>query len=83
MTQAATTKVGQDEKNDRTESRMIIAIIIIPAAVFVLLTGIIIVSIAWTHRPDLTISDILREGVRVLRERNMCWQKSSGKEKKK
>ncbi len=62
---------------------MIIAIIIIPAAVFVLLTGIIIVSLAFAHRPDLTISDILREGVRVLRERNTCWRRASGKEKKK
>ena len=44
------------------ESRMIIVLLImIPAAVFILLTGVFIVSITWTHRPDLSVGDILRD----------------------
>jgi len=45
---------------------MIIALLImIPAAVFILLTGFFIVSITWTHRPELSVRGILRE---ILRE---------------
>lgn len=43
------------------ESRMIIVLLImIPAAVFILLTGLFFVSITWTHRPELSVGDILR-----------------------
>ena len=45
--------------------------IIIAAAVFVFLslviTAIIFVSIVWTHRPDLSVMDILRESVREIK----------------
>ena len=46
-------------------------IIIIAAAVFVFLplviTAVIFVSIVWTHRPDLSVMDILRESVREIK----------------
>lgn len=62
-TQMAGTKVG---KMSGKESRMIIVLLImIPVAVFILLTGFFIVSITWTHRPDLSVGNILQE---ILRE---------------
>ena len=43
-------------------------IIFIVAAVFVFLplimTAVIFVSVVWTHRPDLSVADILREAVK-------------------
>ena len=58
-TQMARAKVG---KMSGKESRLIIVLLImIPVAVFILLTGFFIVSITWTHRPDLSVGDILRD----------------------
>lgn len=63
LTQMAGTKVG---KMSGKESRMIaVLLIMIPAAVFILLTGVFIVSITWTHRPELSVGGILRD---ILRE---------------
>ena len=46
-------------------------IIVTAAAVFVslplIITAIIIVSIVWTHRPDLSVVDILRESVKEIK----------------
>ena len=42
-----------------------VLLIMIPVAVFILLSGFFIVSITWTHRPDLSVGDILRD---ILRE---------------
>lgn len=62
-TQMARAKVG---KMSGKESRMIaVLLIMIPAAVFILLTGVFIVSITWTHRPELSVGGILRD---ILRE---------------
>jgi hypothetical protein len=36
------------------------------AVLFLLLTGVLLVSITWTHRPDLSVFDILREAVREI-----------------
>lgn len=47
-------------------------VLIIVAAVFVFLplifTAVIFVSIVWTHRPDLTVLDILRESMKEIQE---------------
>ena len=62
------TKVARAKvcKMSGKESRMIIVLLImIPVAVFILLTGFFIVSITWTHRPDLSVGNILQE---ILRE---------------
>ena len=62
-TQEAKAKVG---KMSGKESRMIVVLLImIPAAVFILLTGVFIVSITWTHRPEFSVGGILRD---ILRE---------------
>ena len=64
---------------------MIIALLImIPAAVFILLTEFFIVSITWTHRPDLSVGDILWVAVQEIFgiRKNESWQRSSGKERK-
>ena len=45
---------------------IIVLLIMIPAAVFILLTGLFIVSITWTHLPDLSVGDILREIIREI-----------------
>ena len=38
------------------------------AVLFIALTGVLLVSIAWTHRPDLSVFDILREAVQEIRK---------------
>ena len=62
-------------------------IIIIAAAVFVFLPlivlAVIFVSIVWTHRPDLSVLDIMREAVKEIknsragkdRQARTTWQK--------
>lgn len=35
-------------------------------ALCILLTGLFLVSITWTHRPDLSIVEIIKEAVREL-----------------
>ena len=49
--------------------KYVIVLIVFPAVVFILLSGIIIVSIAWTHRPDLSVADILWEAVFEIKNR--------------
>ena len=49
--------------------KCVIVLIVFPAVVFILLSGLIIVSIAWTHRPDLSVSDILREAVFEIKKK--------------
>ena len=45
-----------------------LTIILILAAVFILLPGFILfVSIVWTHRPDLSVFDILREVIKEIK----------------
>ena len=46
--------------------------VLITAAVVIvflplILTAVIFVSIVWTHRPDLSVTDILRESVREIK----------------
>lgn len=57
-------KAGQ-VKGDNT------GVLITAAVVFVFLpliiTAVIFVSIVWTHRPDLSVMDILRESVREIK----------------
>lgn len=49
--------------------KCIIVLIVFPAVVFILLSGIFIVSIAWTHRPDLSVADILWEVICEIKNR--------------
>ena len=53
-------------------------IILVLAAVLTLLPGFILfVSIVWTHRPDLSLIDILREAIQEIK--NMTAGKSPGR----
>ena len=63
---------GGKYKRWSDERRMSLEVLIIVAAVFVFLplifTAVIFVSIVWTHRPDLTVLDILRESMKEIQE---------------
>ena len=53
--------------SERRPSKIIIPLMLLCAAVlFLLLAGVLLVSITWTHRPDLSVLDILRELVREI-----------------
>ena len=46
-----------------------VIITLVLVAVLILLPGFIFfVSIVWTHRPDLSMSDILRDAVREIKK---------------
>ena len=47
---------------------MLLFVIIILAATLILLPGLIFVSIVWTHRPDLSLLNILREAIKEIKE---------------
>ena len=47
---------------------MLLFVIIILAATLILPPGLIFVSIVWTHRPDLSLLDILREAIKEIKE---------------
>ena len=54
---------------------------ILAAVVFLplLLFGVIFVSIVWTHRPDLSVTDILREAVKEIKESRAGKDRQKGK----
>ena len=56
-------------------------IIIIAAVVFLplLLFGVIFVSIVWTHRPDLSVLDIMREAVKEIKKSGARKDRQKGK----
>ena len=47
-----------------------------PAAVFF---GVIIVSITWTHRPELSVLDIMREAVKEIKIMRAGKERQKGK----
>ena len=55
--------------------------VILAAVVFLplLLFGVIFVSIVWTHRPDLSVSDIMREAVKEIKESRAGKNRQKGK----
>ena len=59
---------------------MLIIILLVLAAVFTLLPGLILfVSIVWIHRPDLSLIDILREVIKEIKNAIAETQSLSGK----
>ena len=58
-------------------------VLITAAVVFVFLpliiTAVILVSIVWTHRPDLSVMDILRESVKEIKESRAGKNRQKGK----
>lgn len=55
--------------------------IILAAVVFLplLLFGVIFVSIVWTHRPDLSVLDIMREAVKEIKNSRAGKERQKGK----
>ena len=67
--------------------KALIVIIIVTAPFFVLsaLSILLFVSIVWTHRPDLSVADILRECVKEIKSwlrENLGGRNTSGREEK-
>ena len=73
-TKAAGAKGGQERSRN-------LEIIIIAAVVFLplLLFGVIFVSIVWTHRPDLSVLDIMREAVKEIKKSGAGKNRQKGK----
>ena len=55
--------------------------VILAAVVFLplLLFGVIFVSIVWTHRPDLSVFDIMREAVKEIKIMRAGKERQKGK----
>ena len=73
-TRLARAKAGQARSGN-------LEIIIITAAVFLplFLFGVIIVSITWTHRPELSVLDIMREAVKEIKIMRAGKERQKGK----
>ena len=68
-----------------------LTVLFVLAAVFILLPGlfciVLFVSIVWTHRPDLSVMDIIREAMKETRNTiagkkpagQRSWQKGKSK----
>ena len=56
--------------------------IVLAAVVFLplLLFGVIFVSIVWTHRPDLSVFDILRDAVKEIKNARAGKDRKKGKQ---
>ncbi len=62
--------------------RLIGIILVAVASLPLLLFGVVFVSIVWTHRPDLSVADILRESVDEIKNylrAGKNWQKGKTK----
>ena len=55
--------------------------VILAAVVFLplLLFGVIFVSIVWTHRPDFSVMDIIREAVKEIKNSRAGKYRQKGK----
>ena len=57
--------------------------VLITAAVVIvymplIITAVIFVSIVWTHRPDLSVADIMREAVKEIRNSRAGMDRQKG-----
>ena len=67
VTKAAGAKDGQGIRSvEVREMLFVILAVVILLPIF--LSAVIFVSIVWTHRPDLTVLDILRESMKEIQE---------------
>ena len=66
-TKAAGTKDGQGIRSVEV-SEMLFVILAVVILLPIFLSAVIFVSIVWTHRPDLTVLDILRESMKEIQE---------------
>ena len=70
----ARAKAGQ-ERSGNLEIIIITAVVFLPLLLF----GVIFVSIVWTHRPDLSVIDILREVVKEIKDMRAGKNRQKGK----
>ena len=47
---------------------MLLVILVVVILLPMFLAAVVFVSIVWTHRPDLTVLDILRESMKEIQE---------------
>jgi hypothetical protein len=67
-------KAGQ-ERSGNLEIIIITAVVFLPLFLF----GVIIVSITWTHRPELSVLDIMREAVKEIKIMRAGKERQKGK----
>ena len=63
------------EEEIRMTLVILAAVLILPLLLF----GGIFVSIVWTHRPDLSVFDIMREAVKEIKESRAGRNRQKGK----
>ena len=73
-TRLARAKAGQ-ERSRNLEIIIITAVVFLPLFLF----GVIIVSITWTHRPELSVLDIMREAVKEIKIMRAGKERQKGK----
>lgn len=66
---------GQREGVMRLISIILVAVVFLPLLLF----GVIFVSIVWTHRPDLSVIDILREAMKEIKNTRAGRNRQKGK----
>ena len=73
-TRLARAKAGQ-ERSGNLEIIIITAVVFLPLLLF----GVIFVSIVWTHRPDFSVMDIIREAVKEIKNLRAGKDRQKGK----
>ena len=73
-TRLARAKAGQ-ERSGNLEIIIITAVVFLPLLLF----GVIFVSIVWTHRPDFSVMDIIREAVKEIKNSRAGKDRQKGK----
>jgi hypothetical protein len=73
-TRLARAKAGQ-ERSGNLEIIIITAVVFLPLFLF----GVIFVSITWTHRPELSVLDIMREAVKEIKIMRAGKERQKGK----
>lgn len=66
---------GQRKGVMRLISIILVAVVFLPLLLF----GVIFVSIVWTHRPDLSVIDILREAMKEIKNTRAGRNRQKGK----
>ena len=66
---------GQQEGVMKLIGIILVAVVLLPLLLF----GVIFVSIVWTHRPDLSVLDIMREAVKEIKNSRAGRNRQKGK----
>lgn len=74
-TKAAGAKAGQERSENLKIIMIAAAVVFLPLLLF----GVIFVSIVWTHRPDLSVIDIMREAVKEIKKSRAGEDRQKGK----